>query len=74
MYNENILIKLLKIFEFDIETIKKYISYFDIFEQNIMGENIYSIIKPKYKNELYGNSNIFKFFLLQTKYHPLHIT
>lgn len=44
MYNENILFKLLKLFKLSKNTLKKFIQYFDIFEQNIAGENIYNYL------------------------------
>lgn len=51
MNNENILFKLIKLFEIDKTTIKKFIKYFDIFEQNLKGENIYELIIKNYKND-----------------------
>lgn len=44
MYNENILFKLLKLFKLNKNTLKKFIQYFDIFEQNVAGENIYNFL------------------------------
>ena len=46
--NENIFFKLLNIFDLDINIIKKYLKYFDIFEQNTMGVNLYQILTKKY--------------------------
>lgn len=54
MYNENILFKLLKLFDLNKTTIKKFINYFDIFEQNTNGENIYELILEKYKNDVHN--------------------
>jgi hypothetical protein len=52
MYNENLLQKLLKIFKLKKETIKNFIKYFDIFEQNTQGENIYNILINNYSNDI----------------------
>jgi hypothetical protein len=48
MYNENILFKLLKLFKLDKNILKKFVKYFDIFEQNVGGENIYNILVNDY--------------------------
>ena len=53
MYNENILFKMLKMFKLKKDILKKFIQYFDIFEQNIEGENIYNILMNKYSTEIY---------------------
>jgi hypothetical protein len=52
MYNENVLFKLLKIFKFNNKILKKFLMYFDIFEQNVNGENIYQLLMIKYKMEV----------------------
>lgn len=52
MYNENILFKLLKLFKFNKKTVKRFVEYFDIFEQNINGENIYELLTEQYKNDI----------------------
>jgi len=52
MYNENILFKLLKMFKLKKDTLKKFISYFDIFEQNVGGENIYNILTENYFTDI----------------------
>lgn len=49
--NQNLMFKLLKTFDLDKNIIKKFIKYFDIFEQNINGENLYEIIIKKYPND-----------------------
>lgn len=48
--NNNLLLKLLKVENINSDVVKKYINYFDIFEQNIDGENIFNLLKEKYKN------------------------
>jgi hypothetical protein len=53
MYNENILFKLLKLFKIDKKIIKKFIQYFDIFEQNINGDNIYGLLIEKYNTQVH---------------------
>jgi hypothetical protein len=53
MYNENILFKLLRLFKFNKKTLKGFIEYFDIFEQNVNGDNIYEILIEKYKTDVY---------------------
>lgn len=60
MYNENILLKLLKLFKLEKGILKKFIIFFDIFEQNINGENIYEIILKNYKHDIN--------YILQDKY------
>ena len=52
MYNENILFKLMNLFKFNKKTLKKFIQYFDIFEQNINGENIYELLIKDYKSDI----------------------
>jgi len=52
MYNENILLKLLSMYVIDKSTIKESIDYFDIFEQNINGENIYQLLIKKYYSDI----------------------
>ena len=52
MYNENILFKLLKLFKLNKKTIKNFVQYFDIFEQNINGENIYNILSTDYYSDI----------------------
>jgi hypothetical protein len=49
--NENILFKLLKLFNLEIPVIKKFIDYFDMFEQNIYGENLSQLIVKKYPKQ-----------------------
>lgn len=53
MYNENLLFKLLKLFRINKKILKKFIKYFDIFEQNINGENVYELLIKKYKTEVF---------------------
>ena len=50
MYNENIMFKLLKVFKLNKSILKKFIGYFDIFEQNTSGENIYDLLVDKYSS------------------------
>jgi hypothetical protein len=50
--NENILFKLLKLFKPDIHIISKFIQYFDIFEQNNDGNNIYNLLNEKYSDDI----------------------
>jgi hypothetical protein len=52
MYNENLLFKLLKLFNLDKKTLNKFVQYFDIFEQNIMGENIYNYLIENRSNDV----------------------
>lgn len=52
MYNENILFKLLKLFKLNKNTLKKFIQYFDIFEQNIAGENIYNYLIENHPDDI----------------------
>ena len=52
MYNENILFKLLNLFKIKKNVLKNFLEYFDIFEQNIDGNNIYELLIEYYKNDL----------------------
>ena len=52
IYNENIMFKLLKLFKLNRVILKKFIQYFDIFEQNIEGENIYNLLVNNYSSTI----------------------
>jgi hypothetical protein len=52
MYNENILFKIIKLFKLSKTILKKFIKYFDIFEQNLYGENIYELLQINYKDDV----------------------
>jgi hypothetical protein len=52
MYNENIMFKLLNLFKLNKTTLKKFIQYFDIFEQNIEGEHIYNLLVGNYPSTI----------------------
>ena len=50
--DENILYQLIKIYKIDTKIIQKYIDKFDIFEQNINGDNLYNLISHIYGKEI----------------------
>jgi hypothetical protein len=52
MYNENVMFKLLNLFKLDKTILNKFIQYFDIFEQNNKGENIYNLLVNKYSSTI----------------------
>lgn len=52
MYNENIMFKILKLFKLNKTTLKQFIEYFDIFEQNVKGENIYELLTNNYSSAI----------------------
>lgn len=52
MYNENIMFKLLNLFKLNKTTLKKFIQYFDIFEQNVEGEYIYNLLVKNYPSTI----------------------
>lgn len=49
--NENIFFKIFSHYKLNPNIIKKYLHLIDIYETNIFGQNIYSILKLKYSNE-----------------------
>ena len=50
--NENLLYKLIKTYDIDENTINKYVNKFDIFEQNVYGDNLYNLLLRKYKKNI----------------------
>ncbi|AYV80120.1 MAG: ankyrin repeat protein [Gaeavirus sp.] len=68
MYNNSILIKLLKIFKLEVAVIRQYIPYFDIFEQNTSGVSIYDIIIEKYDyREIFNNNKYYNDSVIKHK-------